>query len=32
MKKLNISKRPIHIFFAENLESALPLADESLPV
>src|SRR3972149_6455762 len=31
MKKLHISKRPIHIFFAENLESALPLADESLP-
>ena len=31
MKKLHISKRPIHIFFAENLESVLPLADESLP-
>jgi len=31
MKKLHISKRPIHIFFADNLESALPLADESLP-
>src|SRR4030042_999776 len=31
MKKLHISKRPIHIFFAANIESALPLAAESLP-
>lgn len=31
MIKLNLSKRPIHVFFAENIESALPLADESLP-
>ena len=31
MKKLNLSKRPIHVFFAESIESALPLADESLP-
>jgi hypothetical protein len=31
LKKLSLSKRPIQVFFAEKLESALPLADESLP-
>lgn len=31
LKNLSLSKKPIQVFFAENLESALPLAEESLP-
>jgi len=31
LKVLSLSKKPSQVFFAENLESSLPLADESLP-